>query len=167
MKARISDTHDAHGSVFTLNLELEKKRKPANRQTDDQTIEFLHRQFDQIQVQKGGKTFYIYEASRTKTGLTITFSENPILMAKVDHNWNQDRNDQKFPVLLLDIRAKEHASVPHFPCHWCRQYVFGVKREAVMVYDSPSGKMKLVQAHMSCQEIREKQIAGIAFPSSR
>lgn len=156
MKTLISDIHNAHGSIFTLSL-----RAAQHAKKDASVIEFLNDQLEP--VRDGKRTFYIREVSAIEGGFAITLSENPILMARVDFHYNCSRNDLKFPVLLLDERASEHDSVKHYICHWCKKEVWGVQREAIEVYVPEKRKMVLVQVHIECQEIRNKQIAKIPF----
>src|SRR3989344_1070579 len=138
MQTLISDTHDSHGLVFTLNLLLGTDNE------DGKTLEFIKKQAEIVEAIDWESLFYIREVLLVENGLAIVFSENSKRMARVDGLWNPGRNDQKFPVLLLDERAEEYNNVPHFSCHWCKEDVYGVHREAVVVYDTESKKMKLV-----------------------
>lgn len=161
MQIHISNTHNAHGFVFTLNLGIENEQ-------DREVIEFLKNQFEAGRIGNGRFAFYVRKIKQIDVGLAITFSENAIHMAKVDYRWNPTRTDLKLPVLLLDERDEEygHGVVPHFPCHWCKNDVYGIDREAIEVYDPQLKEMKLVQVHSKCQEIREQQISEIPFVDS-
>ncbi len=163
MIVHVTDTHDSHGSVFTLNFWAE-----LGDELDQGVIQFLENQFSTERTGSGRFAFYIREIKRVDGRFSVTLSENPIRMAKVDHHWNQTRNDLKFPVLMLDRGDEEYKCgvVPHFSCHWCREDVYGVQREAIEVYDPQTNGMKLVQVHSECQKIREKQIAEITFAGS-
>ncbi len=67
MKARISDTHDSHGSVFTLSLE------GVNSKDDKKVMDFLDRQFDRK------TSFYVYRVVKIgKRILQIGFSESSV-----------------------------------------------------------------------------------------
>ena len=164
MKTSISDIHNAHGSIITLSLKATQ-----GDEKDASVIAFLHDQFRAVgeEISGGKRTFYIREISPIEDGLAITFSENPILMARVDFHYNYSRNDLKFPVLLLDERASEHDLAKHFICHWCKEEIWAVQREAVEVYVPGKRKMILVQVHIECQDIRNEQIAQIPFVDMR
>ena len=163
MIVHVTDTHDSHGSVFTLNFWVE-----FGNEQDQDVIQFLENQFRTERMGNGRFAFYVREIKRIDGRLSVTLSDNPIHMAKVDHHWNQTRKDLKFPVLMLDQRDEEykHDVVPHFSCHWCKEDVYGVQREAIEVYDPETDGMELVQVHSECQKIREKQIAEIPFADS-
>ena len=155
MKSRISDTHDSHGSVFTLSLEGVDSK-------DRDVIDFLNKQF------KGKTSFYVYRViSIGKRILQIGFSESSIVLAKVDHMWNHDRDDLKFPVMCIDGLASQHDGTKHYSCHWCKKEVWGIQRETVEVYITiTSIKKVLVNVHRECQEIRDRQVATIPFPET-
>lgn len=166
MKATISDTHDSHGSVFTLLLEQGKN--------DGKVMAFLRKQF----TGENPDYFYVYKATAIgKRILAISFSEASLKMAKVDFVWNLERDDQKFPVLVLEDKIDETVNgdftslSENLPlCHWCKNKVWGVNRSAIEVYLPEKSGDKfvktLVQVHDTCQEIREKQIAEIPFPEN-
>ena len=101
MEGKISDVHDSHGLVFTLNL---KKGG-----VDDEVIDFLH---DRLRFFIAGEyrnisTLYLHRIKINVDGVELQFVEASKHDDKVDFTTNTDREDGKFTVLPIEVGVDE------------------------------------------------------------
>lgn len=164
MNVFLTDVHDSHGAVFTLNLNTEK-----GRTGDKGVIGELKRilRHSPAGKQNGGMALYSYDVKFSQNGLSLSFAEQTKQLAKVDYRWNPQREDQKFVVLVVegDPENTEFFGAPGFSCYWCNREVSGVQRDTIDVYDKKQQALKTVSVHHECRLAREKQIADVRFVS--
>ena len=159
MQAHIHDIHGAHGLTFKLSItpshENEKEFRDLLRLL---RVEFL---------KTNQSALYSYSLELTDGQVEIGLAEQHKRLAKVDHQWNHSREDQKFVALVTEGDPENEQwldnNPPHFKCYWCNNEVRSVDRLAIEVYSSNLEKMCLVNVHRQCQEIRERQISQISF----
>lgn len=98
MKATVTDVHDSHGLVFTLNLEK-------SGTLEDEVIDFLNKNLKSLisGEYRNGSTFYINRIELTPEGCSLVFVEQSKVLATVDHHWNSDRKDNKYTVLIIEV----------------------------------------------------------------
>ena len=93
MKVGIEDTHDSHGSVFTIAMEAGSKK---DKQVIKTLADFLDPIFD------GKSAMYVYGVEISPNGCKLKLAEAAKKLAQVDYHWNQKRKDNKFVVLVLE-----------------------------------------------------------------
>mgnify|MGYP001595058509 CR=1 FL=1 len=102
MKATITDVHNSHGLVFTLNLEKSDT-------LDDNAIDFFSKNLESLISGVGcnRSTLYINKIKLTPKGCSLTFVEQSKVLAMVEHRWNSDREDNKYTVLIIEVEPEK------------------------------------------------------------
>jgi len=162
MLVSVTDTHDSHGVVFTLNLAVEN-----GNEEDSEVLRFLG-EFIGSLVEgefKDRSTLCSYRIQLSPEKVSLCLAESTKRLARVNGRWNHSREDQKFVVAIIEDDPQNEMVGPakHYVCHWCQKEVWGVHRDTMVIYDKQFETMRLVSVHDDCKEIREKQIAEIPF----
>lgn len=93
MKVGIEDTHDSHGSVFTIAMEATSEE---DKQVIKTLADFLDPIFD------GKSAMYVYGVEISPNYCKLKLAEATKKLARVDHRWNTQRKDNKFVVIVLE-----------------------------------------------------------------
>lgn len=163
MRFSITDTHNAHGLVFTLNLTGE--RGSFNDQKSLEQLCELLRPLIEGKM-SGHSALYSEKIMLSENEISLVFAEGVKHLARVDYRWNHKREDQKYVVLIIesDSDIEQLAeTAKHFLCYLCKQDAWGVHRDTMEVFDKTTQCLKLVSVHRECRKIREKQIADLPF----
>ena len=154
MQVVLSDVHDSHGSVFTLDLAGDGGEK------DSQILGKLNDLLRYVVGENTDSVLYAYIVKTHPQGLTLKLTDGTKRMAKVDGLWNFRREDQKFVVVVLEgdeENGDSDAPVKHHPCHLCGEATWGVNRQRMEVYDRKTKSVKEVNVHDSCKLKRLKK----------
>ena len=158
MKINLKEVYGC-GATFVLDLFDDGKR--ADR--------IFFRRFNNLlsQVFDGNATdlvLYTYGLKIRPQRITLNMTDGRKRMAKVDGLCNQDREDQKCAVVMLeyDARNGEHSvPVPRYACYLCEKETWGVGRIRMEVYDHKSRSIKEVNVHDDCKLEYLEQISKI------
>ena len=164
MKVSVTDIHDSHGSVFTLNLMAEE-----NKEEDGQVIVILKRFLQHMRSGRPEDKSVLYSygvEDLPLDGISLKLVEGQKELARVNYRWNPTREDQKYIVVVLEGDPENNTETKyakHYTCHWCKEETWGVSRDTAEIYDSKTKSMKIVSMCHECRMVREKQIAKIPF----
>ena len=97
---------------------------------------------------------YTYGVKIGPERITLNMTDVRKRMAKVDGLYNQDREDQRCAVVLLECHARngEHSvPVPRYTCYLCKEETWGVGRIRMEAYDPKSKSITEVNVHDDCK----------------
>ena len=155
MRANLSDVHNSHGPVFTLDLMGDGGEK------DSQIFVELNDLLRYVADEGKSSVLYAYFVKTHPHGLTLKLTDGAKRMAKVDGLSNFRREDQKFVVIILEGDEKNgdgDAPVKRYLCHLCGKETWGVNMERMEVYDGKTKSVKEVNVHGNCKLERLKQL---------
>ncbi len=155
MQGHISDVHDSHGLVFTLDLTGDGGEK------DSQIFGELNDLLRYVAGESKGSVLYAYFVKTHPHGLTLKLTEGAKRMAKVDGLSNFRREDQKFVVITLEGDEENgdgNAPTKHYLCRLCGKKTWGVNRTRMEVYDKKIKSVKEVNVHYNCKLERLKKL---------
>ena len=157
MKATISNVHDSHGSVFTLNL------RATNSIEDQEVIISLKNCLNFLNRGSESVGLYAYGIRIEENMVSFDLTEGVKHLAKIESLWNHWREDQRFVVLKTPGDPKNNPDgnydhCPHFVCHVCGNETWGVSRDNMETYDSKLASVKTVTVHQECKINRLKEV---------
>ena len=155
MKATISNVHDSHGAVFTLNL---PKSAFASK-----TFATLKQLLSYLAMHSASHSLYSYGIEIDKDRINISLTEGRRSLANVEGLWNPKREDQRFVVLIAEGDPRNNPTVnpgvcPHFTCHVCGLDTYGVNRDTLEVYEKTTNSIRRVSVHYDCKFNRLREI---------
>lgn len=153
------------GTTFTLDLKSEYSK--ADGLFFEGVNELLDRSFD---GNKKDLVFYTYDVEIGSGRVILKLTDGRKRIAKVNGLWNPRREDQKFPVVMLDgdVEMGESSSPPtRYACHLCKKETWGVNRVRMEVYDSKSKSIAEANVHDDCKLEYLEKISKIKLNSKK